>query len=145
MSRSLKTLALGSLMLAGATAGGLSQASSNVYWSVDFAVPGVPVAVGGTVSNAPRGVYPAPAVIAPRVVVPPPVVYRPYPVVYGPSPVVYGPSPVVVLPQPVMYGPPAYVVHRKGWKANRWHARDHGYHAHYGQYGHPGPYRPYGN
>ena len=130
MSRSLKTLVLGSLAVAGTLAGGLAQAGGNVYWSVDFAVPGVPVAVGGTVSNAPRVVaYPAPAVVAPRVVVAPPVVYRPYPVVYGPRP-------VVVVPQPVMYGAPAYVVDRKGWKANRWHARHDRHHR-------DGYYKPY--
>lgn len=128
MSRSLKTLIVGSLAVAGMLAGGLAQAGSNVYWSVDFAVPGVPVAVGGTVSNAPRVVgYPMPGVVTPRVVVAPPVVVQPYPVVYGPRQ-------VVVVPQPVMYGPPAYVVDRKGWKANRWQAR-------HGRHGRHGPHR----
>jgi hypothetical protein len=82
----------------------------------------VPVAVGGTVSNAPRVVYAAPAVVVPRVVVAPPVVYQPYPVVYGPRQ-------VVVVPQRVVHGPPAHAVDRRGWKANRWHAR------HGGRYG----------
>ena len=125
MSRSLKTLVVGSLAVAAALAGGLAQAGSNVYWSVDFAVPGVPVAVGGTVSNVPRVTgYPMPTVVMPRVAVPPPVVVHPYPVVYEPRP-------FVVVPQPVVYGPPAYYVDHRGWRGNRWHPR-HGRH---------GPYR----
>lgn len=115
MTRSLKTLVLGALAVAGAMAGGVAHARGDVYWSIDISAPGYPVGVGVNLSSAPRVVtYPAPVVVAP-----PRGVYGPPPVVYAPPPVVYAPRPVYVAAPPVYYGLPVYVVDRKHWKGPR--------------------------
>lgn len=117
MTRSLETLALAAVTAAATLAAGAAHARSDVYWSIDVVAPGYPVAVGASLSNAPRMAYPAPVVVAP-----PPVVYAP-PVVYVPRPV-YAPRPVYVAAPPLFYGPPVYVVGGKHWK------RAHGPHRH---------------
>lgn len=76
MSRSLKSVALGMLAVAGMVCVGVAQARSNVYFSVDV---GVPVA------------YPRPVYMAP-----PAVLYAPPPAVYVLPPVIYAPRPVYV-------------------------------------------------
>lgn len=98
MNRSLKSVALGLLAVAGTLGLGVAQARSNVYLSVDV---GVPVA------------YPQPVYVAP-----PAVVYAPPPVVYMPPRVVYAPRPVYVHPRPVYYyGQPVY------YNGERWRQR----------------------
>lgn len=100
MSRSLKSVALGLLALAGMLGVGVAQARSNVYFSVDV---GVPVA------------YPRPVYMAP-----PAVVYAPPPVVYVAPPVVYSPRQFYVRPGPVYYyGQPVY------YNVERWRHRHH--------------------
>ncbi|HEY1393534.1 MAG TPA: hypothetical protein VFV25_09150 [Methylibium sp.] len=113
MNRSLKTLALASLVLAGTLASGVARAD-RVYWSVGVNAPGYPVGVGATFSNAP-GVYVAPA----------PVIYAPPPVYVAPPPVVYAP-PVYVAPRPVYYGPAPVVYggYYRGWKHRHHHDDD---------------------
>jgi hypothetical protein len=111
MTRSLKTLALGTLVLAGTLACGVAQAGPNVYWSVGVSAPGYPVGVDAVFSNAPRGVgYSQPVYMAP------PVAYAAYPGVYA-APAVY------VRPLPVVYGPPAYYYGDRGWRRDHRHDR----------------------
>lgn len=129
MTRSFKTLVLGTVAVAGALAGGAAHAHSDVYWSIDIRAPGHPVGVGVALGNAPRVVaYPAPVVVAP-----PPVVYGPPAVVYGPPAMVYAPRPVWVAPPRVIHAPPVYVYDRKPWKRayapprrGPWHDGHHG-------------------
>ena len=109
MNRYRKFAALGLLAVGGLLGTGLTQARSNVYFSVDI---GVPVAY-------PQVVYG----------VPPPPVYAPPPaVVYVPPPVFEVPRPVYLRPQPVyLYGPAAYYYRGKPWKHHRherWHDGD---------------------
>ena len=107
MNRSLKSVALGLLAVAGMLGVGVAQARSNVYLSVDV---GVPMA------------YPQPVYVAP-----PAVVYAPPPVVYMPPRVVYVPRPVYVRPRPVYYyydyGQPVYYNKGEHWR-QRHHERD---------------------
>jgi hypothetical protein len=126
MTRSLKSLTLGALAVAGALSAGLAQAGGNTYWSVQVSAPGYPVGVGAVFSNLPGvPVYPPVAYVPPPVrYVPPPVVYTPPPVVYVPRPVIYAPAPVYAVPRPVVYGPPAYRVHPRHWQ--RQHRHRHG-------------------
>ena len=83
MNRSLKTVALGLLAVAGMLGVGVAQARGNVYWSIDISAPVV---------------YQQPVYVAP-----PPVVYAPPPVVYVPRPVYVQPRPVYYYAQPVYY------------------------------------------
>lgn len=100
MNRSLKSVALGLLAVAGMLVVGVGQARSNVYLSVDFGVPAA---------------YPQPVYVGP-----PAVVYAPPPMVYMPPPVAYAPRPVYVRPRPVYYyGQPAY------YNGERWRQRHH--------------------
>ena len=95
MSRSLKSVALGMLAVAGMLCAGVAQARSNVYFSVDV---GVPMAYLRTVYMAP-----------------PAVLYAPPPVAYVVPPVVYAPRRVFVRPAPVYYyGQPAYYHGERG-------------------------------
>jgi hypothetical protein len=120
MTRSLKTLALGALAVAGALSAGWAHAGSNTYWSVQVSAPGYPVGVGAVFSNLP-GVPAYP----PAVYVPPPVRYVPPPVIYTPAPAVYVPPRVIYVPvaapRPVVYGPPAYRVHPRYWQRSHRH------------------------
>ena len=107
MNRSLRTVAVGLLAVAGTLGVGVAQARSNVYWSMDIDAPGYPVGVGASFSNAPV-VYPQPVYVAP-----PPVVYAP------------PPMSMYMQPRPVYYyGPPVY------YYGERWRLRHHRHHEH---------------
>lgn len=103
MNRSLKSVALGLLAVAGMLVVGVAQARSNVYLSVDI---GVPVA------------YPQPVYVAP-----PAMVYAPPPMVYMPPRVVYAPRPVYVRPRPVYYHDQPVYYNGERWR-QRHHQRD---------------------
>lgn len=113
--RHTRTLALGSLVLAGALCAGGAQAGSNVYWSINVGVPAYPVGIGAVIGNvAPPVVVPAPVYVAPA-----PVYLAPPAVVYAP-PIVAAPRAVVVSPRPWAYAVPVY----PGGKGRSWRHRD---------------------